>query len=37
VLDMKLFLDTYRNQRTKRDSAPISKYAYYKSIKPYNP
>ena len=40
VLDMKLFLNTYRNQRTNKDPARISKYAYYKSIrsvKPYNP
>lgn len=39
VLDMKLFLNTYRKQRTNKESTPISKYAYYKSVrsvKPYN-
>lgn len=39
VLDMKLFLNMYRKQRTNKEPAPISKYAYYKSarsVKTYN-
>lgn len=40
VLDMSVFLNHYRRQRVKKDPVPISKYAYYKSvrsIKTYNP
>jgi len=33
VLDMKLFLNTYRKQRTNKEPTPISKYAYYKSVR----
>lgn len=36
VLDMKLFLNTYHKQRTSKEPFPISKYAYYKSVKTYN-
>ncbi len=40
VLDMNVFLNHYRKQRVKKDPVPISKYAYYKSVrsvKTYNP
>lgn len=40
VLDMNVFLNHYRNQRVKKDLVPISKYAYFKSVrsvKTYNP
>ncbi|MEQ1584276.1 MAG: hypothetical protein ABL895_00230 [Cyclobacteriaceae bacterium] len=33
VLDMNVFLNHYRNQRVKKDPVPISKYAYYKSVR----
>jgi hypothetical protein len=39
VLDMNLFLDTYRKHRVNKEPAPISRYAYYKavrSVKTYN-
>ena len=40
VLDMNVFLNHYRRQRVKKDPVPISKYAYYKSVrsvKTFNP
>ncbi len=33
VLDMSVFLNHYRKQRVKKDPVPISKYAYYKSVR----
>lgn len=33
VLDMNVFLNHYRKQRVKKDPVPISKYAYYKSVR----
>lgn len=33
VLDMKLFLNTYRKQRANKEPTPISKYAHYKSVR----
>lgn len=33
VLDMNMFLNHYRRQRVKKEPVPISKYAYYKSVR----
>lgn len=33
VLDMNVFLNDYRKQRVKKEPVPISKYAYYKSVR----